>query len=229
MNPNNTPLGKRENLVVQEFDDEVLVYDLVENKAFCLNQTSSLVWQLCDGKTSVTKISQKITEKLKTPANEDLVWFAIEQLKKENLIENISSLTNPFVGSSRREIIRKVALSSMIALPIISTVIAPLPVQCATCSGVNGMCSTTPDCCFASPSLTCATNASNGVMSCCQGMGFIATGSSGTFDNSVNNCNAPDNPIRQADCQNACCSATATATITACSGGPAGTITCTCA
>ncbi len=74
------PKAREENLVVQEFDGEVLIYDLNTNKAFSLNETSSLVWQLCDGDNSVSEISESISRKLDSPANEDLVWLALEQL-----------------------------------------------------------------------------------------------------------------------------------------------------
>ena len=43
------PKARKENLVVQESNGEVLIYDLDTNKAFCLNETSALVWQACDG------------------------------------------------------------------------------------------------------------------------------------------------------------------------------------
>jgi Coenzyme PQQ synthesis protein D (PqqD) len=125
----NYPVSRKDNLVVQEIDGEVLIYDLAENKAFCLNKTSALVWQACDGNKSTAEISKLISHKLNSPATEDLVWFALDQLKKEKLIENSDELPNNFAGISRREVIKKVGLGSMIALPIVASLVAPAALQ----------------------------------------------------------------------------------------------------
>ena len=79
------PLSRKDEIVVQELNGEVLIYDLRTNKALCLNETSSLVWEACDGNTSVSEISRSISRKLNAPANDDLVWLALDQLKKEKL------------------------------------------------------------------------------------------------------------------------------------------------
>lgn len=72
----NKPKTRNENLVVQEFESEILIYDLKTNKAFCLNETSALIYQLCNGKNSVAEISQALNKHLKQSISEDLVWLA---------------------------------------------------------------------------------------------------------------------------------------------------------
>jgi len=119
------PLSRRDDLVVQDLNGEVLIYDLKEHKAFCLNETSALVWEACNGSKNVTEISRVIGEKLNAPASEDLVWLAIDQLKKEKLLADEHKLNSPFKGLSRREVIKKVGLGTMIALPIITGLVAP--------------------------------------------------------------------------------------------------------
>lgn len=126
MKSKNNPRSRQDNIIIQEIKGEVLIYDLKENKAFCLNETSALVWQLCDGNKSVAEISQLISRQLKTPASEDLVWLAIDQLKRENLLFNSQNMETKFKGLSRREIVKKVGFASMVALPVISTLVAPL-------------------------------------------------------------------------------------------------------
>ncbi len=131
------PLGRRLGIIIQELNDEILVYDLKTNKAYCLNETSALVWQLCDGKTSVSEISQTVGGKLNSPASEDLVWLALDQLKEQNLLSNKEEIVSGFGGMSRREVIRKVGLGTMIALPLITSLVAPRAVdaQSRACSG----------------------------------------------------------------------------------------------
>ena len=129
------PKGRQKNIVVQKLESEVLVYDLSANKAVCLNETSALVWQMCDGKTTVSEIAEKIVEKISQPVTDELVWLAIEQLKKENLLINSDDIESYFAGLSRREVIRKVGMASMVALPIISSITAPTSAQAQSCSG----------------------------------------------------------------------------------------------
>jgi len=140
MNSKKYPVSRKDNLVIQELPGEVLIYDMKENKAFCLNETSALVWQACDGKNSISDISKFVGEKLQSPANDDLVWFAIDQLKKEKLIENESELTDQFAGMARREVIKKIGLGSMIVLPIVATIVAPVAYAANSTCGTSCMC-----------------------------------------------------------------------------------------
>ena len=65
------PISKKQNIVVQDLEKELLVYDLQTNKAFCLNETSAIVFQLCNGKRTVTEIADALSVKLKTLVSED--------------------------------------------------------------------------------------------------------------------------------------------------------------
>jgi hypothetical protein len=120
-----TPKARKESLVVQESDNEILIYDLDSNKAVCLNETSALIWQACDGNNNVSDITALIGKQLNSPVNDDFVWLALDQLKKENLIENKEEVAIDYNGMSRREVIRKVGLASVVALPIVSSLVAP--------------------------------------------------------------------------------------------------------
>jgi hypothetical protein len=75
------PTSRQSDIVVQELKGEILIYDLKINKAFCLNETSALVYGLCDGNNSVKDISNQLSKKLKQPVTEDLVWLALDQMK----------------------------------------------------------------------------------------------------------------------------------------------------
>ena len=105
------PLSRKENIVEQDLSNEVLIYDLKVNKALCLNESSALVWQLCDGQKSTAEISRIMSEKLKYPVTEDFVWLALDQLKRENLLANGESIESNFAGHSRREVIKKIGLA----------------------------------------------------------------------------------------------------------------------
>ena len=44
MKSQNNPRRRKDEIIVQELNGEVLIYDLKSNKAICLNEVSSLVW-----------------------------------------------------------------------------------------------------------------------------------------------------------------------------------------
>ena len=127
------PKCRKEDLVVQEANGEVLVYDLRTNKALCLNETSALVWEACDGTRDLNEIGKHVSKKLGSEANGDFVWLALDQLKKESLITPGSSVEPRFDGMSRREVIRKIGIGSMVALPIVASIVAPRAIQAQTC------------------------------------------------------------------------------------------------
>jgi hypothetical protein len=116
---NKLPFARTTDIVIQTSGKELLIYDLIKHKAFNLNETSAIVYQACDGKTSFSQLMSK------TKFSEEIIFLALDELRKENLIEANSSYTSPFAGMTRREVIRKVGFASMIALPVISSLIAP--------------------------------------------------------------------------------------------------------
>ena len=126
---NSYPKVRVADIVVQEFADEILIYDLKNNKAFCLNETSSMIWQACDGKKDISEITGFIRRKLNSTVSEDLILFSLNQLKKEKLLENGEELPNHFAGRSRREVIKKLGIGCLAALPIIASVTFPTAAQ----------------------------------------------------------------------------------------------------
>jgi hypothetical protein len=161
MKSGSNPMSRRDNIVIQEFRDEVLIYDLSKNKAFCLNETSAMVWQECDGTKSVGEISQNLSRKLQTNVSEDIVWLSLKQFKKDKLLANKDFVT-PLDGLNRREIVKRIGFASMVALPLIASVVAPSAIHAQSgnqtaCDGSLGPgtssflegsdCSSNLDCC----------------------------------------------------------------------------------
>ncbi|HBB89829.1 MAG TPA: hypothetical protein DC047_19660 [Blastocatellia bacterium] len=54
------PLARRDAIITKEVDGELLVYDVTRDKAHCLNETAAAVWRLCDGRSSVSEISEQL-------------------------------------------------------------------------------------------------------------------------------------------------------------------------
>jgi hypothetical protein len=139
MSRTNKPLGRKDEIVIQEVDGEVLIYDLRNDKAFCLNETSAAIWKLCDGNTSVADIAGRVAKDVKATNNEDIVWLALDQLKKEKLIDGgLEAGYDHFEGMSRRQVVKKIGLSSLVAIPVVASMVAPVAAQ--STSVCNGTC-----------------------------------------------------------------------------------------
>lgn len=140
------PLARKEDLVVQNLPDEMLVYDCKTHKAFCLNKTSASVWNYCDGKTDVAEIALLMEKEFGSTISKDLVWLSISQLSQENLLAEKMELPSAMQGINRREVVRRTAIAAAIALPIISSITAPSAANAqsaaATCN--QGTAFTTP-------------------------------------------------------------------------------------
>ncbi len=152
MNNSQVPVARKEGLVIQEMPEEVLVYDLDTNKAHCLNQTAAFVWKSCDGRNSVADITKLVGNDSGTAIPEDLVWLAIDQLSEKNLLAN--NLKADFKGSTRREVIKKIGLAAVIALPLVASLTAPTSVL----AGNSCTCAAVADCVAKPP---CPTNNCN--------------------------------------------------------------------
>lgn len=124
------PKVRNQNIVIQEIGNEIMIYDLEINKAYCLNETSAIVYQNCDGETDFTDLNSKYD------FPNEIIYLTLDQLQKENLLEKNVQFLSPFKGLKRREVVKKIGLGSMIALPVIASIIAPTAVNAQSCSGL---------------------------------------------------------------------------------------------
>lgn len=133
---NKLPSARNKNIIVQTLGKEVLIYDLNSHQAYNLNETLSLVYHACDGETTFDQLRSKS----KLP--DDIVFLALDELQQAKLLEENEQYKSPYTGLTRREIIRRIGFASVIALPIISTLVAPLAVnaqsRCPSISPCNG-------------------------------------------------------------------------------------------
>ncbi len=120
------PLARQDELVVEELPDETLVYDLKRHKANCLNRTAALVWRHCDGQTSVAEVAATLEEQLATPADEAVVWMALDRLGRAHLLSEPVTLPADKAQYSRREVLRTLRrVAGISLLPVIASIVAP--------------------------------------------------------------------------------------------------------
>jgi hypothetical protein len=133
------PKGRTENITEQDLGGELLIYDLAANRALNLNETSARVFRACDGQTSFEELKDKYQ------FTDELIFLTLEKLHGENLLED--EIITPFAGLSRREVIKKVGLGTMVALPVVSGMIAPTAIQAASgCATPNNITATNQNC-----------------------------------------------------------------------------------
>lgn len=131
--------ARRDDLVVQEMPDEVLVYDLKSHKAHCLNETAAFVWNHCDGETTASEMAVLMEEKWRKPVSEEVVWFALKQLSRAELLEERLASTAEGMRTSRRAVLRKLGAAAAMT-PLVISIIAPtasagasVPPECQAC------------------------------------------------------------------------------------------------
>lgn len=133
--------------VVQEVNDETLIYDTGSHRAYCLNNVSSIVWQNCDGENDAEAISKILASKLGSDIPDELVWLALDQLENVDLIDAAGNMPEATASLSRREMIRRVGMASAVALPVVASIVAPPAVAAQSCLPNDASCTASNQCC----------------------------------------------------------------------------------
>ncbi len=149
MNNSQIPVARKQGLVVQEMPEEVLIYDLDANKAHCLNDTAAFVWKSCNGLNSIENIAKMMEKEFGEKVDEAMVWLAIDQLSKGNLLE--AKVVSEFSGMARRDVIKRIGLAAAFAFPVVAMLGFPNQALAATClastCGTQGSCGALQLCC----------------------------------------------------------------------------------
>jgi hypothetical protein len=147
------PIARSEQLIVEELGDELLIYDLVENRAHSLSSTAAMVWRSCDGETTVNALGADLG------LDADTLARALSELDDCNLLEAAPAASG---GYTRRDMSIKTAKlgAAIAAVPLIVSVVAPTAAQAVTetfCQKISvstngcGECHTFGCCCCEPP------------------------------------------------------------------------------
>jgi hypothetical protein len=117
----------RDRLIVEELGAELMIYDQKRNQAFCLNQKAALVFQYCDGKTTVADIAARLTQTLGEPVGEKVVQFALQSLSQDGLLEALDFPPIVAAGMTRREVMQKIGVRAVVALPLVTALMVATP------------------------------------------------------------------------------------------------------
>jgi len=136
------PRARRRGLVTCEVAGELLVYDLEQDKAHCLNSTAARVWRRCDGRTSVPEITRDLNRTSRVTLETDVVWFVLGQLKRAQLL-GLPVPEEPNTGDTkltRRELIKRAGIGAAIGFPLVRSIVTPTAVEAATCRPPGASC-----------------------------------------------------------------------------------------
>ncbi len=135
--------ARRRSLLLRELGDETLAYDLSSHRASCLNREAAAVFHACDGRRSPQEIAAVVSAQLECEVGSDYVKLAIRRLAGCGLVD---AETSP-VSRSRREAIRRMAIATALALPIVTSVLAPEAAEAQTCLPNGKACTISGQCC----------------------------------------------------------------------------------
>lgn len=148
------PKARKEKLIIKELPDETLVYDLVTDKAHCLNLSVAEVWKRCDGQQTVSELRDSIQGQTGIDMPDEMVWLALDELKKFRLLEDAGDGDNQHFlppGITRRQLVRQIGFGAAV-FPLILTITSPTAAQSGSAGGLNHCCGSPGDC---NPGLTC--------------------------------------------------------------------------
>ncbi len=139
------PRAREDRLVVRELPDEVLVYDLSRHKAHCLNPPAALVWRHCDGRTTVAEMAALLEKQLRSPADEAVVWLALDRLGRAHLLREPAVPPGAAARYTRREVMRTMGMGAAVLVPMVTSIVAHAASGSASCVA-NNACGGKPVC-----------------------------------------------------------------------------------
>ncbi len=148
------PATRKGGLTITALDDEILVYDPETMRASCLNSFAAEVLALCDGQRSTPEIARDLPF---DDVDERVVWLALADLEKAQLLRDGSSFaSNAYVPKNRRAFMKKLALGSAVAVPIVIGIPLPTAAQNASCAPQGASCSGGLNCCPFPLNMSCS-------------------------------------------------------------------------
>lgn len=133
----------RPGLLRHELDGQVLIYDAREDRVHLLDTTTGHVFELLEqgGRTRDGIVSELAT-RMNTIESESLLQLSLDELRKADLLDDVSATVPALSDITRRELIRKVGLAGAAAflVPAIATLTATPAQAQASCIAQNQTC-----------------------------------------------------------------------------------------
>ena len=124
------PLARSQGLLLEHVGDETVVYDTDSKEAHSLSPLAAVVFDRCDGHSSVDELANAASERLGEAVDSARVLDALAQLEERSLLAIVGRRD----GLSRRDLFRKSAAvgAAAVAVPVITTIAVPTAHAAAT-------------------------------------------------------------------------------------------------
>ena len=121
------PKARVTGLLVEQVEDELLVYDQERDRGHRLNRTAALTWRYCDGQRTLDDLVAALRRELDPAVDENLVLITLGRLSAEHLLEESVAMPVDHARATRRQFVRKVGLVGALSLllPVVTTIVAP--------------------------------------------------------------------------------------------------------
>jgi len=136
-------MNVRRSLLIRKLGAETLVYDLESFRASCLNREAAAVFEACDGKRSKPEIRARVSDRLGSEVDDAYVELAIDRLARQGLVEPLGAP----LSKERREVLRRLAAAVAVALPVVTSVLAPSVAEAQSCLPNGTVCTGNAQCC----------------------------------------------------------------------------------
>lgn len=197
----------RTGLLKHPLEQQVLVYDPHAQQVHLLDPTTGFVLELLEkGGYTPEGLAYEVAERTGVADQSALIALAVEELRKAHLLDETSEALSPLAEVSRREAVRKLALTGAAAalLPGIATLI-PTRTYAQGTAAAGGAAGT-----------ACSANTQCSSSNCCGAPSGICS-NTGCPQPNGQLCNAPGQCV-SGSCQAGVC--TALAACAACTSGP---------
>lgn len=125
------PKARTTGIIEQEAGAELMIYDTRLNKAYLLNETSKIIYAACAERMTFDELKRRHR------FSDDLIHFALDELRASGLIEG--ETYNRFSGLTRRDVIKRVGIGTLAAVPVIAALTAPIAANAASnCPAASG-------------------------------------------------------------------------------------------
>ena len=111
---------------VEQLGDELCVYDWERHVVHSLNGLAARVWMQCDGRTSIEEAAATLDPDQTPDVRRALIALTLRELEAARLVTAPTTLDAP--PMPRRELLKQAGRAAL-ALPVITSIVAPTPLQ----------------------------------------------------------------------------------------------------
>lgn len=189
LDPAFRPLARHDELVMNPSGADLLVYDQRSHHIHQLNPLSAAVWRGCSGDHTVFDLARLASFELSEPVSQEAVLLALRMLEEAGLLLTPVAPSVYSPRQSRRDLLRRAAITGTLAVPAIVSISAPhAAAATSTCPGgifcngaccYGGTCDGNGNCCPGGPVCNgqcCSGGACTPSGSCCPGGNICTSG-----------------------------------------------------